>query len=129
MTGFRNHHCISAAALVGRGRAIGRFAMKSLRAFPGVFDCATGSGVPGEVYEVDDATLQQLDRLEGEGHFYQRRRVRVRIAGRRLTAWMYVLLEPDHYQGECVARNDWRASVHGLRITANRFRSLKGARR
>lgn len=47
--------------------------------------------VLGEVYEVDDATMVRLDRLEGEGHMYHR--VEVPILSKRgveLRAWMYV---------------------------------------
>jgi gamma-glutamylaminecyclotransferase len=57
-----------------------------------------GAGrIRGELYEVDDQTLEALDRLEGNGHLYLRREVPVvandgiSFAGR---AWMYVGLRP-----------------------------------
>lgn len=43
--------------------------------------------VQGEVYEVDDATLAALDRLEGHPRWYQRTEV---ILGNGMTAFIYL---------------------------------------
>ena len=52
--------------------------MVSLGGFPGVFlkgRPGTSGQVYGEVYEVDDTTLKNLDMYESNGSFYQRRKV------------------------------------------------------
>jgi gamma-glutamylcyclotransferase (GGCT)/AIG2-like uncharacterized protein YtfP len=48
--------------------------------------------VHGEVYEVTDPrVLDRLDKLEGNGHMYHRRRKRIRLTGGQvITAWTYV---------------------------------------
>lgn len=47
--------------------------------------------VKGEVYEVDDHTLDDLDSLEGHPHFYERQRVEVTLSSGDLEeVWMYI---------------------------------------
>jgi gamma-glutamylaminecyclotransferase len=67
--------------------------MRSLGGFPGVVKehhGALSASICGELYEVDDNTLARLDRLEGNGHFYNRELVRLRDESE--PAWMYVLI-------------------------------------
>ncbi|HJL14439.1 MAG TPA: gamma-glutamylcyclotransferase family protein, partial [Sandaracinaceae bacterium LLY-WYZ-13_1] len=57
-----------------RARTVPRYRLVSLGRFPAM----VGGGrtrVVGEVYEVDGATLERLDRLEGHPGFYRRRQV------------------------------------------------------
>ena len=67
--------------------------MISLHSFPGVLKMDNGEGysILGELYEVDDHTLKNLDVLEGNGHFYKRELVRIHSHPEK--AWMYVLME------------------------------------
>lgn len=68
--------------------------MKSLGGYP----CVTQHGstvITGELYEVDDATLQRLDQLEGHPHYYERKIVET-SAG---PAWIYLIDDPSVYEG------------------------------
>ena len=62
--------------------------------------------VHGELYEVDAATLEALDRLEGTPNHYQRVEVEICANGGNTKAWTYVQEKPDR---ECysVAANTW----------------------
>lgn len=64
-----------------------RGTMYSLGAFPAVTKEDTNL-ILGEVYEVDDATLERLDMLEGHPRFYCREEV---TTGGRVRAWVYLL--------------------------------------
>ncbi|MCS7231973.1 MAG: gamma-glutamylcyclotransferase family protein [Elusimicrobiota bacterium] len=60
--------------------------------YPGIVS-KEGSKVVGEVYEVDDVTLEKIDNFEGEGELYKRERVIVNLEkGEKIEAWTYVYL-------------------------------------
>ena len=62
--------------------------------------------VAGEVYEVDEATLAALDRLEGHPRFYRR----TRIALEDGAAVETYLLAPEQVEGRPVIDSgNWRA--------------------
>lgn len=69
--------------------AVSGYEMYDIGAFPGI---VPGAGsIPGEVYEVDYETLQNLDYLEGEGSLYIRKSAHVKMAdGKACYAWIYV---------------------------------------
>lgn len=72
--------------------------MRSLGGFPGVvkeYHGALSASIYGELYEVDDNTLTRLDRLEGNGHFYNRELVRLRDESE--PAWMYILINHHRF--------------------------------
>lgn len=75
MRGEANHeYYLTDESFKGNASASG-FEMYDIGAFPGI---VPGDGViPGEIYEVDDETLQRLDYLEGEGSLYIRESVPV----------------------------------------------------
>ena len=106
MRGFGNH--------VVMQRAGGQFITEAvidglqLRAYCWGFPCAVqvkGYAVKGEVYEVDEAGLTHLDRLEGEGHFYHRITAKTE-AGEVVD--VYILL-PEDAQGEVIPSGSWRS--------------------
>jgi gamma-glutamylcyclotransferase (GGCT)/AIG2-like uncharacterized protein YtfP len=81
-----NHHYLKSATF--KGTLILPFNARMICVgFPVILDDAAPILVEGEVYEVDNATFERLDRLEGEGHMYKRRRKRIG-GGRR--AWVYI---------------------------------------
>ncbi len=84
--------------------------MVSLGAYPGII--AGGStAIVGEVYEVDEATLAELDRLEGHPEFY--RRTEIALAdGARVEA--YVLPAEGHAGRSAIASPDPTATVWAL---------------
>lgn len=57
--------------LVGRAATVGKFDMTNV-GFPYIYPTQSGHRVAGEVFEIDQPTLANLDRLEGEGHHYDR---------------------------------------------------------
>jgi gamma-glutamylcyclotransferase (GGCT)/AIG2-like uncharacterized protein YtfP len=62
--------------------------------------------VAGEVYEVDEATLAALDRLEGHPRFYRR----TRIALDDTSLVQTYLLPPEQVEGHpVVASGNWRS--------------------
>lgn len=65
-----------------------RFEMKSIT---GLFPAVRNGQfrIQGEVYEITGHTLWHLDRLEGEGDFYKR--TKVKVEGIDDPVWMYLL--------------------------------------
>jgi gamma-glutamylcyclotransferase (GGCT)/AIG2-like uncharacterized protein YtfP len=62
-----------------------------LGAYPGLLLNESNSFVIGEVYEVDDETLNELDEFEASSN-YLRRQVEISLGTHRRTCWTY---EPD----------------------------------
>src|SRR5262245_56620 len=69
--GFRNHHLLETSKLVVADVLTSRRYRMLDVGFPVMLPGTEGL-VQGEVYEVDAETLEQLDRLEGEGRMYHR---------------------------------------------------------
>lgn len=90
--GFYNHRLLNNAPLVAVGKVPG-FAMYSMGLYP--MAVRKKGSIQVEVYAVDSATFQQLDRLEGYPNFYDRNQVVVNQADTakgpqlQLTAWLY----------------------------------------
>ena len=71
LRGEGNHRLLSRARFVGPARTAPTYRMHSLGGFPGVV--AGGSqSIVGEVFEVNEAELAALDRLESHPRFYRR---------------------------------------------------------
>jgi gamma-glutamylcyclotransferase (GGCT)/AIG2-like uncharacterized protein YtfP len=68
-----------------------RGSLYDLGAYPGLRLDESGSLVTGEVYEVDDETLNELDNFEASSH-YLRKQAEVSLATDRTMCWSY---EPD----------------------------------
>jgi len=79
-----NHYLLGDSKLVARTEVEG-YRMFSLGGFPGV-QAMEGSTVVGEVYEIDDETFKQCDRLEGYPDFY----TRTLVPFGPHFAWMYI---------------------------------------
>lgn len=105
LEGEPNHRLLARATFVSAVRTKAEFTLHDLGAFPGMV--AGGSdAVAGEVYEVDAATLAELDRLESHPRWY--RRTPIALAdGAEVETY---LLKPRDVAG-CprVASGDWRA--------------------
>lgn len=62
---FGNHHILQDSKYLGNDKIKG-YDMYSLGPFPGIVESENGEGiVQGELYEVNDEVLKELDRLEG----------------------------------------------------------------
>jgi gamma-glutamylcyclotransferase (GGCT)/AIG2-like uncharacterized protein YtfP len=110
LKGFHNHGWLKDSEFVGKfSTKDDNYAMITYGSFPGVYkmldcdkDCFLPSDkvmlrsiyrpVTGEVYLVDREVLNDLDRLESNGMFYQRELVPVK--GLDYKVWMYILCEP-----------------------------------
>lgn len=77
-----------------------------LGSYPGLLLDESNATVVGEVYEVDDDLVNQLDEFEGSSN-YVRKQVEVSFAGQKTNCWTY---EPDaeFYRFEkLIASGDW----------------------
>ena len=101
--GYGNHRVLNGAEYVGVHKTLEpNWEMMSLGGFPGVI---RGKNlIEGEVYTVDDGGLERLDRLEGNGSFYNREQIKT-TAG---VVWMYVLMrdQPVNINKDRVEDND-----------------------
>jgi gamma-glutamylcyclotransferase (GGCT)/AIG2-like uncharacterized protein YtfP len=75
-------------------------------AYPGLLHGESDSSVVGEVYEVDEEILRELDDFEASSH-YLRRRVEISLGTDEKTCWVY---EPDpefHSRRTLITSGDW----------------------
>ena len=72
---------------IGDGKVGG--SLYDLGAYPGLLLNESNSLVSGEVYEVDDEILNELDDFEASSD-YRRRQVEVSLGSERRTCWIYV---------------------------------------
>lgn len=92
-SGKGNNHILKDAKLLGNAKTVDEYILYNLGCPAAVRD---GKGLPvlGEVYGVEDLkTIDRLDQLEGNGHFYTRHERMVNIGGQQLRCWIYEL--PD----------------------------------
>jgi gamma-glutamylcyclotransferase (GGCT)/AIG2-like uncharacterized protein YtfP len=90
--GYRLHHLLQGQPFLGTASTCPLYRLHDLGEYPGLVASASGVSVRGEVYEVDDGCLQQLDAAEGvdEG-LYVRGPVQLTglFADRTIHAWFY----------------------------------------
>lgn len=70
--GFYNHRLLEKSRFMGAAVVKG-YQMYDLGSFPGIKESDPEKMIEGEVYEIDQKTLEALDRLEGEGSLYDRK--------------------------------------------------------
>jgi len=88
MKGQSNHNYLSDSNYIGDGTLLG-YDMYNLGCYPGIID-GTGK-VYGELYDVNDYKLKDIDYLEGEGSLYIRKLVKVSLlSGEFIDAWCYI---------------------------------------
>lgn len=91
--GFHNHHYLIGSKLLGSGVTKHDHYVMLSAGIPYVCKCVDEEKmgrISVEVYEVDDNTLKNLDRLEGHPEWYKREPVYVDIEGvGSLAAWLY----------------------------------------
>ncbi len=82
LSGFGNHKWIleGESTFVGPALSEARYTMLHLGGFPGIVEQGNDT-IHGEVYEVDDRKLAELDSLEGTPDFYERRPISVIVDG------------------------------------------------
>jgi gamma-glutamylaminecyclotransferase len=94
--GFGNHQLLESSYWAGDGKTVHAFPLE-IDGLPYLHDASgVGHRVDVEVYEVDDATLADLDRLEGHPHFYKRRKTWITMEDwSNCEAWVYFVQTRD----------------------------------
>lgn len=100
--GFSNHHFLKDAEYIGNSALYGA-RMLNLGAFPGVVDGNDDEKVEGEVYRIDDKTLESIDRLEGTPWLYKRESVEVDDLDDPVFVYIY-----QGNQGDVVPDGVWK---------------------
>ncbi len=88
MRGHRNHHLLEGSTFLGLAVTSDKYRMLD-SGFPVLLPDDNGHQVAGEVYEVDAATMAELDHLEGKGRMYNRVRKYVRMRNGYATRLYY----------------------------------------
>jgi gamma-glutamylcyclotransferase (GGCT)/AIG2-like uncharacterized protein YtfP len=92
------------AKFVGEAKVSG--SLYDLGAYPGLLLGDSNSLVVGEVYEVDDEILDELDEFEGSSN-YQRKPADVFLGSNRVTCWTYEP-KPEFYSFRTIITSgDW----------------------
>ncbi|WP_456419752.1 gamma-glutamylcyclotransferase family protein [Thermovibrio sp.] len=92
--GFWNNALLKRARFIGKGITLEKFKLYTV-GFPYAVPDEEGLPLKGEVYEVDEKTLLELDNLEGYPIHYKRKRVKVKLNTRKeVEALMYYRKEP-----------------------------------
>jgi len=68
--GFGNHFLLKDSQFIKVDKVSGL--MYNIGPFPGAVPAKGDNPLHGEIYEIDETTLQRLDRLEGVPHLYRR---------------------------------------------------------
>jgi gamma-glutamylaminecyclotransferase len=110
LAGEPNSRLLARSQRLGDARTGEGFALFDLGAFPGMVRARAGVGsVIGELYEVDDETLEALDRLEGHPSFYRRTAITLAPPRDAEPVWTY-LLRPEQVAGrKQIPSGSWRA--------------------
>jgi gamma-glutamylcyclotransferase (GGCT)/AIG2-like uncharacterized protein YtfP len=96
-----NHQLISNAAFLDVWVTPANYTMVSFGFYPAVIH-AGATPISGELYQVDDTLLEEMDRLEGIPHLYQRHAIDTPV-GRAY--WYMMSQSTDH--AEVVSSGDW----------------------
>ena len=90
--GHQNHaYFLNKAGFLGEAETIERFCLKDLGAYPAVLDNSKVSTIKGELFNVNEEEMQNIDHLEGYPHLYTKINIKVKVAKNATTsAIMYV---------------------------------------
>jgi gamma-glutamylcyclotransferase (GGCT)/AIG2-like uncharacterized protein YtfP len=100
--GFYNHSLLKESTLVGPAVTAPEFTMYDLGSFPAITHEGTTS-IKGEVYDVKERTLADLDRLEGHPFFYRRMEIDTPYG----IAWIYIMPHKDFSDTDVIAGGEW----------------------
>lgn len=113
MSGMYNHSVLGLNPVLISGQAVTKepdYMMKH-GAFPSVISAVGKGYICGEVYEVSETILADLDALEGHPNFY--RRIEIEVVpdgGEPFDCWIYI--GPDTH-GPVITSGDWRKHLGG----------------
>ena len=100
MKGKRNHHLLETSTFIDNGSIEG-FYMFDLGTYPGIAKSNYNSKVIGEVYKVDEKTMEMLDILEEVGYLYNKEEVEVILNnGETVNAFVYIYILKEYKEDE-----------------------------
>lgn len=91
--GYHNDFHLYDCCYYGKGTTAKKYVMLKCCGLPFVVNvkCFDSTLIKGEVYLIDDFTLNELDYLEGHPNFYKRQKIKVYVKGIQLECWCYFL--------------------------------------
>ena len=99
-----HHYFLDRSKFLGMAKTKKRYALYG-HGIPVLSRAVSISQVTGEVYSIDDATLLNLDRLEGHPDMYKREQAEVVLQdGTELSAWIYFCDTP---RGDLIESGDF----------------------
>ena len=100
MKGKRNHHLLETSTFIDNG-SIDGFYMFDLGTYPGIAKSNYNSKVIGEVYKVDEKTMEMLDILEEVGYLYNKEEVEVTLNNNEIIkAFVYIYILKEYKEDE-----------------------------
>jgi len=87
--GHVNHHLLKDAHCFGMGCTVSNFTLYLISGYPYVSSKENRYTIVGEMYAIDEDTLDKLDKMEGHPRYYVRRETAVIVGGEQYSAWMY----------------------------------------
>ena len=100
--GFGNHRLLAGSEFIGKTKTEPIFTMYG-SAIPWIV-AGGNTAITVEVYEVDEVTMRNLDRLEGYPYYYDRKEVSTEFGD----AWIYFREEPGKDE---IPSGDWAQKV------------------
>jgi len=104
MQGERNHRHLKGARFAGEGSTAAAFDLLDMGRYPALV-AGGACAVRGEIWEVDDATLERLDELEEVPELYRREEL-VLEGGTTVFAW--VMTRQRAGNAPAIPTGDWR---------------------
>ena len=104
--GERNHAQMGRARFLRSATTAPRYQLVNLGSYPALLE-GGDTAVHGEIYEVDDHYLPQLDAFEDVPSLYERKRVEMAVPG--LDALGYVMRPETAGDASRIASGDWCA--------------------
>jgi gamma-glutamylcyclotransferase (GGCT)/AIG2-like uncharacterized protein YtfP len=101
--GGHNHRLLVLGNAQFIGEAVTRGTLFDLGPYPAVSIRDSNAQVHGEIYEVDDATFQRLDQLEGYPSYYNRDKVETSLG----PAWIYTINDMTTETSKVVKSGNW----------------------
>jgi gamma-glutamylaminecyclotransferase len=104
--GYGNHGYLRSSKFEGNAYSKDCYTLYNC-GFPLAYRKPDGYPIAGEIYEVPETVLtQDLDRLEGNGHFYTRHEREFIMEGETVTAWVYEIPSLAFYAGAVCGLNE-----------------------
>ena len=91
--GFHNNVVLKKSEKISDFVTSEKYDMFSLGNFPAMSSTNKNYHIAGELYAVDDETLSNLDILEGEGHFYKKKKIFLK--GVDFPVWAYFIIDKE----------------------------------